>query len=287
MRATWWWSERGRPGPSLSPKSSATDSQTKSCGCPQAFLAGLHLQALCQAPAPRRAWGVQWGAQAPGGAVGARTAHLAPEATSESCLAARELFSSRSGSPAPPARRPPAALPVWRGSHFSQAPAGIRQARQGARSGPATRAAGSRRPGAAPARAWARTGRLQSQAVVVAAAAAARVAGCLVEVRGGGAAAHPPSRLGGRRAGHPWARGPPGREVAAPDAGPRSDRGRRGERGARCGDKDLGGGGAWRGDSAGRGPGGGRARVGRGRGVARPGFVWRRREAAGGRVGAA
>nr|XP_034360930.1 uncharacterized protein LOC117710298 [Arvicanthis niloticus] len=207
----------------------ATDSQTKSCGRPQAFLAGLHLQALCQAPAPRRAWGVQWGAQAPGGAVGARTAHLAPEATSESRLAARELFSSRSRSPAPPARRPPAALPVWRGSHFSQAPAGIRQARQGARSGPATRAAGSRRPGAAPARAWARTGRLQSQAVVVvAAAAAARVAGCLVEVRGGGAAAHPPSRLGGRRAGHPWARGPPGREVAAPDAGPRSDRGRRG-----------------------------------------------------------
>lgn len=89
---------------------------------------------------------MQWGAQAPGGAVGARTAHLAPEATSESRLAARELFSSRSRSPAPPARRPPAALPVWRGSHFSQAPAGIRQARQGARSGPATRAAGSRAP---------------------------------------------------------------------------------------------------------------------------------------------
>lgn len=49
-------------------------------------------------------------------------------------------------------------------------------------------------------------------------------------------------------------------------------------------------GGARRGDpAAGRGPDGGgcRARVGRGRGVARPGFVWRRREAAGGRVGAA
>jgi hypothetical protein len=118
-------------------------------------------------------------------------------------------------------------------------------------------------------------------------AAVARVAGCLVEVRGRGPAAHPLSRPGGRRAGHPWARGPPGREVAAPDAGPRSDRGLRGERGARRGDKDLGGGGARRGDPAGRGPGGGRARVGRGRGVARPGFVWRRREAAGGRVGAA
>lgn len=70
--------------------------------------AGLHLQALCQAPAPRQTWGMQWGARAPGGAVGARTAHLAPEATSESCLAARELFSSRSRSPAPPARLPPA-----------------------------------------------------------------------------------------------------------------------------------------------------------------------------------
>lgn len=128
----------------------------------------------------------------------------------------------------PHVARPPAALPVWRGSHFSRAPAGIRQARQGARSGPATRAAGSRRPGATPARAWARTGRLQSQAVVAVVAAVARVAGCLVEVRGRGPAAHPLSRPGGRRAGHPWARGPPGREVAAPDAGPRSDRGLRG-----------------------------------------------------------
>lgn len=208
-------------------------------GTGHASLGGLHLEPTQGAPPPPppaqdaredelagvggRSGGTRSGARGPpGGAIGARTAHLAPGASSERSQAARELFSSRSRSPSPPARRPPArpfALPVRRGSHFPAAPADTRQARPGARPGPAPRAAGSPRPRAPPpprlgseSRVGEQSGCEGERRAEQAALPAARA-----PARGGGAAAHPPSCL---------AAGRPGRSALTPMAaracGPRS-----------------------------------------------------------------
>lgn len=234
-----------------------------------------------------------WGAWALGGTVGARTAHLAPEATSESCLAARELFSSRSRSPAPPRTSPARrsscveGIAFLSGSRGHQAgPVGCavkaryaRRRLRASRCRPRSRL-GSDRPLAEPGGGGGGGGGGGEGSWQPAASRSEEGAPRPTLLPAWSAAAPDTHGRAGFRAAKSQCRTPgpgvrTGAEVSgAPGAGTRTWA----EDGARRGDS-----------AAGRGPdgGGGRARVGRGRGVARPGFVWRRREAAGGRVGAA
>lgn len=171
----------------------------------------------------------------PGGAVGACTAPLVPGAASERSQAARELFSSRSSSPSPPhastavllflctrdsiSPRPPD-TPVWvRGQGRVPAP-------------PDPRAPGCR---PRPRLGWERrigepgSGEGERRTELAGRPDRGPSAGSRRGRRGPPSFPPGPGPPGPTRPDPQWPTGPPGREVVAPDPGPPSERGRRGE----------------------------------------------------------